>query len=529
MQNTVNRRFIVLVTCTIVVFCYLMYPVRADPDLWGHVFYGGHAWAQGSLPTENTYSFTHAGYPWVNHEWLFEVLSFLAFDAMGSAGLILFLAGWLTLTGIVIAKYIRRFQQTFGQLRTQTLVVSMLFVAPILKHGITIRPRLSTFLFTVIFIVVLDELNESNRVTWRLYTLPVIMILWTNMHGGFLVGFALLGAFVGYQIVRPLVQRETGSVDLRLLTHGATAAILSVLAALVNPYGYHLFTWIYGSLSEPRPDISEWQSIFQWWDRQPLIAVFLLVFPVLVGLIVWYRKRSFSFVWLSFICIGLMAIKHVRFIPLALLTALLALLMPLDQLIRRVYEPDHVRDRLKQTYRALAGATTSLLAFVGTVLFIKASLCWVNDGFFRVRLLEGYYPVEAVHFIKENGIQGNLGCHFNWGQYLIWHLFPDSRVWVDGRFRTAYPSAYLNDYLDFNALQPGTRSFLETYEPTLVLYYTDSKVSRMLQYLPDWTLLHEDEIAVLYARHCPENEELIAAHQQSLLESVQVPGRTYFP
>ena len=119
----------------LLVFAYLIYPVRADADLWGHVYYGGEMWNSWSIPDANTYSFAVPEHPWTNHEWLFEFLMFGAYNLLGSAGLVLFFYAWVAAMIGTIVWYIRGYERTFGAFRIETLAAVILFFAPIIDFG----------------------------------------------------------------------------------------------------------------------------------------------------------------------------------------------------------------------------------------------------------------------------------------------------------------------------------------------------------------------------------------------------------
>jgi hypothetical protein len=135
------------------------------------------------------------------------------------------------------------------------------------------------------------------------------------------------------------------------------------------------------------------------------------------------------------------------------------------------------------------------------IFAILAILLLVRGDFFSTRLEAGSpYPVGATEFIKQHGLHGNVLTYFSWGEYLIWHLAPHSKVFIDGRYDTVYPQRVLMEFFAFNYGQPGAAIVLEKYPTDYVLIPPDLASRKMMDASRDWRLLYRDETALLYAR-----------------------------
>jgi hypothetical protein len=121
-------------------------------------------------------------------------------------------------------------------------------------------------------------------------------------------------------------------------------------------------------------------------------------------------------------------------------------------------------------------------------------------GLFRGPLMNvGRYPAGAVAFIENHHLRGNLLCDFNWGEYLIWHLWPGSKVFIDGRYDTVYPEKVFDDYLTFYFNRPGAGEVLKRYPHDFVLIPINCKAYLLMNASRRWKLVYHDADAALFA------------------------------
>jgi len=122
-------------------------------------------------------------------------------------------------------------------------------------------------------------------------------------------------------------------------------------------------------------------------------------------------------------------------------------------------------------------------------------------GLFSTHIAEdSYYPAGAVAFIRSNHLHGNLLCDFDWGEYLIWHLAPETKVFIDGRYDTVYPYAVIDDYIHFLFALPDAAQVLQRYPHDFILIPPGVPARRILDQNPRWKLVYSDDGSRLYAR-----------------------------
>jgi hypothetical protein len=454
---------------------YNTFPPVADNDLWGHVYFGNVILANGRLPTTNQFSYTSPDHPWINHEILAECAFALAFRHLGSPGLLALklLIGFATF-GLMLRTIARR---------TDSLAATVLSLAvcgSLLSPGFLVRPQIFTFLGLAILWERIQRYDETRD--WRsLAVLPLLFALWTNTHGGVAAG---LGVFVVYVAITLLSGRRRSE-----LGQLALFALLSALALLANPYGAKLVGFLWEDLGRTRA-ISEWQPLPLLGLPGLLCGGVLAV--LLIGLLAGQRVRAWEVATLA--AAAVMTFRHQRHLPLFAILAAPRLAEALDVLGRRAARAARIPP--------LQGAARSLLA-AGLCAVATFEIVRVIDVYrslrFHILVDPDLFPVDAVRFIKRNRLGGNLVVQSDWGEYAIWHLYPDCRVSFDGRYTTAYPEEVLDVSQRFQTAAPGWQAALDGADLALVSREQRAVTIHMSEDL-GWQYVYSDPTAFVFVR-----------------------------
>jgi hypothetical protein len=202
------------------------------------------------------------------------------------------------------------------------------------------------------------------------------------------------------------------------------------------------------------------------------------------------RKRGWEILLISLAVVY--GFKHQRHSVLAAIVMVPYMSLRLAEILRMIYVPS-----IRITF------PTHLILHVSAlilgVIFVATGVHAYQTAQFKIKVLLRNYPAYAVRFMKENNINGNILTPFDWGEYLIWHL-PESRVSVDGRFRTAYPQEVMDQNLNFTTQKPGAMAILDQYPTDLILLRNYYKTGLQLKNNEDWVSIHEDPVATLYIR-----------------------------
>lgn len=496
-----------------------------EPDLWGHIQYGEDWIHAGTMPTTASHTYSTPDHPWVNHENLFELAVAVGQRTVGGLGLMVFkcISG-LWLLWIMVRTASRR------DVPVMAAAVAMIPVASGLAEFWLMRPQLFSFLFCGLMLVALDrafrdwEAAKTVRFKWLWFCIP-LMVAWTNAHGGFAAGLCIFVAVLGLRGIELWSHQRQHATS--TLMHFAVIGIAAILSVLVNPYGYELPYWMLVSLSQPRPEVSEWANIL---DGGGVLFPFLLLSVLSISCVCLTRfKRD----WVQIVVLALIAVQAVGHLRhLAFFAIAFGFWMP-----QHVWSLWHRLVEWRPTlgvHEALTGRAAKLigmeLAVVAASLVGLLSYTFATFGVDRSK-----YPVSAFEFMEHENIQGRLVVTFDWAQYALAALAPDTTVGFDGRYDTCYPQTVVDmnfDLLfgsDMSRRYRGSKSgpvdsnrVLEFGNPTLVLMdcIADVPAVRHLDGHPNWVPLYRDARAALWGRRSifddPASPEYLAPERRSI-------------
>jgi len=484
-RKTFNILIVLLVYSSVIYFFSF---ITADPDLWGHIMFGKEIWTSETIPSVDIYSYTAFGAEWINHEWLSEVLMWLLFNTFGSPGLLIgkMIIGLITVTAISIISYNRK---------NKFLIYSIVFVISvfIMSPGFMTRPQLATFLFTSIFFLVI-HLYLERRIN-LLWTLPIIMVIWVNSHGGFIIGAGILAIVAVFEFISCFLKKMDSS-HLRGLILWTLIAEASVL---INPYGFDLLVFLYKTLTLSR-SISEWDSVSLF----DLSYIRLKIFSICVILSFFINRNKNRYWEIGIIIIAMLfAFLHQRHTPVfAILAAPF-----LAEKISRIAET--VKLNVKVTSLSHQVVLCIAIAFIiGYQLFATINKHVKTE--FNIIVDPNVYPVRAMRFLKVNDIKGNLLVPFDWGEYAVWKLYPDNKVSIDGRFDTVYPADVINDHFNGAKSEDGWNYLMNKYPTDIILAKRDPFSQRMMTFpSKDWIYVYSDNISVIFLKNQESMKDVI--------------------
>ncbi len=462
----------------------------ADPDLWGYMSFGRLFWQSHSFPYRDVFSYTPTLNPWIYHEWLTGVLFYPLYQGMGGTGLQLFkyVLGLSTISLVYWTAYKRGAHPLVAAIFALAILMALRFgYSPV-------RAQVFTFFFLALTLWVLERSRLGRR--WgALLFLPLIQIPWCNLHGGFVVGLGLIAIYV---IGESLARRPVIPYLLIFL--------LSVVVTLINPYRLEYWEYIARAVTMSRPEITEWASLlgaYQSGTMGSLLFAYLLLFGFVVFFGAWQSRWREVTPLLALAVTLVLSLSHIRHVPLFLL--LTGAYFPV------CFKP--TADYLKSVVwlNRVSSIPSTKIAVVIILLILSAynfsfllknkplSLIIPKDPLNQHIAMESpYYPVDAVKFIKEQGLSGKILSRFDWGEYLIWELYPQSLVAFDGRYETVYPQEVEKKYFDFHKGSPGWRRFLEDYPPDLILLEKGMAIARLIELEPGWRKVYADSYYVLF-------------------------------
>jgi len=452
----------------------------ADPDFWWHLRSGELIVRSHTILRTDPFSFTRFGHPWINHEWLSDVLIFCLYRVAGFGGLIVSFAAISAATLLFV--YLR----CPGRPYFAAVFTVCGAIASTPTWGV--RPQMFTLLFAAIFLVILDKARSDPKLLW--WTVP-LTLLWANLHAGYALGIALLAlSLVGTVLdialgVESWARRAAGLRNLGL----ALVACVAVVA--VNPNGMRLYTYPFETLGSKAMQsyIHEWFSPnFHDPEYAPLL---LIILGILVGFAISPKRVSPRD--LVLLCPATLAgLRSVRHIPVFVLIAVPILtqlweawLQSVGATIRTNRGSVH-RLSEKRLLNALILGTFAAFSIVRVVLVIHR----------QPQTEAQHFPAGATAFISTQRPPAPVLNHYNWGGYFIWKLYPDYRVFIDGR-ADLYGDSFMNEFAASYYLAGDWRKSLRTWGIRTIVLPPDAPLVTALQSQPGWRRTYADSQAVV--------------------------------
>lgn len=461
-----------------------------DGDLPRHLLNGNLILQTRSVSTTDLFSFRTPGRPSFPHEWLSQVLFAAAYNWLGPDGIVLLVGLVVLLTwGIVYHQTIRRSGGFFSALILIGLAIgaSQIHVLP--------RPHIFTYLLTAIWITILENMDERSARAWWL--LPIVMLLWVNLHGMFVLGVLIWGIYLaGSFLEQPSRNWFTTPKTKFLLLGGG----LSLLMTFLSPSGPRIWEAIVslGSNAYITSKIPEYQSAnFHLPETWPFILLLLLT---MVGFARSTASVPWTYVLLTIAFTG-MALYTSRMLPLfAIVLTPIAAKVTADWL-RQEYAQSRFLAMERNISKTNSTANGMVWIFVVVVL---AGLMLTSGG--RIDP-EGrgnafdprFFPVEAVSWLQDHPQDGHMFNEFDWGGYLLLRLWPSQQIFMDGHTHI-YGEALTREYEQVITLGTGWPDVLDKYDINLAIMRKNAPLVKALSDQEGWKIVYEDSTAVVLVR-----------------------------
>ena len=460
-----------------------------------HIRTGQRILATRSVPRSDPFSLSTTGRPWFAWEWLYEAGLGAAYNLAG-------LNGAVSVTGVLLAAtfaWLFRIMRARGADLATALVFLLLALGTSAIH-LYVRPHVVSWLFTLAWWKLLEDAREQDEPK-HLIWLPASMVLWVNVHGGFLFGLGLLGIYLLEAVCRIWSRHDRLTRDwLRAM---ALVSVASVLGTFVNPYGYRLHVHIYKYLTDSflMKHIQEFQPPnFRGFSE--LFFAFMLVLTA-AGVALVPKKPSLREI-LVLLFAGWSGFYASRNLPVSsILVAVVA--APYlsqawqDYFQRRAGTRGGMRfiDRLGALDAALR---SGLWPAIAVALVLVATLRGGTIGgahLMDAQFDSSRFPVAAMNFMEARGIKEPVFSPDQWGGYLIYRNYLG--VLVDDR-HDLYGDEFFKQYLKIVGVEPGWQLALNRTGAEYVLMPAGSPLSAALRSEPEWTEDYRDNVSVLLER-----------------------------
>jgi hypothetical protein len=454
------------------------YSITWGSDLWWHLAAGRWMWTTRSLPHVDPFSFTRLGKPWLHHEWLSDIVFYLWSSTFGMRSLVFWKWGVIAVAFLLVQFTLQRL--TRNPLASFAVAA---WGAAVAAPFLDLRPQLFSILGTAVLFTL--ALVPRTLIVW----LPILFLIWANLHGGFFFGLMALGLIL---LVRELVPDEDRPESRRRriaifgLCLAAASANVNGLAAFVYPLRYAFDT------KSPFRQIGEWHSPFEaGGTHSPLypwtIGLFFLCVAGLWVTGAWHSHRRLFFTGLALGSLTLaMSLRSRRFVPFFGIAACLMLAPALDAIVKTP----------RRRFLAVG------LPFLGILAGIaRLSRFPLGPHAFHTLTSEESFPVDTADFLQTNTLSGNVFTLYNWGGYVEMRSGGRLRVYIDGRADTVFDEGTYRRYLSIAAREPGwERSIADSGSRFVLWPREDRQFWEPLLQSGHWRSLYEDSVSCLLVR-----------------------------
>ncbi len=527
-----EKNLFYLLAVFLLLFWYSLFLLKdvnlVTADLGRHLKNGELFLQNFQVPAINLYSYTYPDFPFTNHHWGAGVVFFLIEKFSGLAGLSSFFIALSLLTFWIFLRLAEKMSSFFVALPAALLAI------PLLGERTEIRPEVFSYFFAGLFLWLLWHF-QKGRLSFRwLFLLPLIESLWVNSHIYFFLGFLILGSFW----MEDLFSERKNLKKLTLIL------FLTALAALINPFGIQGLIYPFLIFGNYGYRIVENQTV--WFLER--LQVFHANFPVFkaalillgisfLALLIGKRKKFSLAIFLPLIALTgltLMAIRNFTLWGLFLIPGLgylwenlkiktipdapLEIAVPVEinylspsswWLALKFWE----RRGIKITAKA-----QPFILFFGTVLIFALTffLSW-NDLPVNQKLPDNFFSkINApAEFFKKEHLQGPIFNNYDVGGFLIFHLYPQEKVFVDNR-PEAYPQSFFDEvYIPMQEKEADWQKAEEKYQFNVIFFYRNDYTPWGQQFLisriqdKTWAPVFVDQQTIIFLKRNSLNQDII--------------------
>lgn len=510
----------------VLVFFASSYKISGDDDFFWHLATGRYIVENKVVPDKDVFGHITSGTEWIPFEWGWDILTYSLYNIGGYNAILVFRSLAFCFIFFLYFMLLRKFKvNSFLSI----LVLFVLLVA--IMDRLSPRPHILTYIFFILTLYILLCYKYIDKVKYRkwLYLLPIIFLLWSNLHMGVLAGGLILFVFTLTETVIYLKQSSFTTNDIKALSKTELRnlwiiSIISALMLLINPHGINTYLYAYGHTKmKMLESVNEWQNPFApKLDFGFIITLYkVFLFSGVLVLFYAYKKKDLLFA-LMYIVFAVYSIRAIRF------TVDYEMILTFFIIVSIAYVTSLFKN-IKYN-RILSG---NLLKGILGILFIyilsqiPSNAIYEKIQYYRIYgwgINSDFIPVQLFDFMKENKISGTPYNHFGTGGYLVWN-FPGEKNFLDSRNLN---DEIFNEYNAIMTMQPGFEKKLEDrgvdyivyLDPDLIRRPNDLKrlVTNYFSTNTNWKLVFWDDKSMLFIKDIPKFTDIINKSEYKVIK-----------
>lgn len=482
------KKYFVVYFPWVVVFTASLYP-PADSDLGWHLKYGEYFFTHFQILRENIFSQMMQGYPWVNSSWAIDLFTYSVFRLSGFVGLSVMGAAVITST---IYLFSSLFKTGFW---TKVLLLPLIlyFESPLFE--VSFRGQLLSLLFMAILFKILSlfEKGKTNAV----YLLVPLFILWSNLHGEFLFGLALLGIWL-VTFVGKIMYRNTHGEKNNIRKQIVFVTVLftaCTIGTLFNPFGISIYQEAIKHFAHPLQQfIVEWIpfDIFSqlWWK----LVAWTVLFTISTLLLFHQKKLQNHMQYIVITAILCFMSYSVRRYTWPMLLTSIPVVYITFELIKPKWKD------LKDTIASIV--IISVYIYVILWKAPRESIYTMNWDRYCSNYV-GCSP-KAVEYIIDQKPAGNLLTFYNWGGFMIWN-YPQLKPTIDGRMHLWQDESGYSAFRQYYPIEQNWVDVDQTQYDIVLITPRKPLYKRLIELVKTgkWKLAYQDSKSGVFIRNNP--------------------------
>lgn len=479
-----DKKRIISFIFVVVFITILSSRLLSDPDLGFHLNSGKYIIENFSFPDKDTFTYTSTHNDYVDLQWFFQVIIFILYNITGYVGLSVFVA-FLSL--LLLYLLIKRLFYLKIPLPISCILILAGYL--IIESRIVLRPEVFTFIFITLLLFLLDRYYYTPKK--NLYWLPVILLLWCNMHSLFILGFFIIGSYFVSIFIR----------DKKIDKHFLLWFTLSILICFINPYFTKSFTFpleLFTRLDSNNifnQYIKEFQSIFEI-DIIVLKYFLFIVFISITYFLFLFTIRNRKFhEFLLLVTFTYLALTSIRNIPLFVIIAIPIAGSSLASIINSINTSTFLNKFQSFFYYGIIILSIGLIlrAFTNSLYYSNNSPYKFGFGIDKQQ-----QPVFAADFINKNHLNGKILNSLGVGAWLSWST--TQPVFIDARLEVIKEAIYEEVVESWK--ENGLSKLVFKYKPNLIIYNYPKYYSwtKQLNIIQNWRLLYIDGQVAVFAQ-----------------------------
>lgn len=502
------------------------FKITGDDDVFWHLATGRHIVQTHEVPSSDIFGYVTQGQEWMPFEWGWDVITYGLYNAGGYTALSVFRTLIFLLIFYLLFRILRKFNTGY------TLIFIFLTILAFgMMDRLTPRPHIVSMLFFVLLLWIITEYRYFSRSNYKiLYFVPVIFLVWANMHMGIIAGIFLFGIYTVSEIIiyfKPhnFSSKEIDPLKADELKRLVIVFVASVLVMLVNPNFFATYVYAFDHTKMKMLEtINEWRSPFDATFGKGFVTNIykLFLFGGILVLYYAFRKKDL-FAAMLFIGFAVYSVRAVRFTVDYIIIITIFLAISVNYIINN-FKSNSVKDFVNKSPVPKVILEAILIFLIFNIPNNKLYLDYLQ--YYRISgfgINSDFIPTQMFDFMKTNNIPA-IGekpfNHFGSGGFFVWN-FPESKNFIDSRNLN---DDIFNEYNTVISKKPGFENKIKQYDFDYSFYLAPDLVrgpkemeSTVISYFSkksdEWKLVFWDDKSFLFVKNLPKFKEIIDKYE----------------